>query len=523
VGKRKIQIYDTTLRDGAQSPRITFSLEDKLILTKKLDELGVDYIEGGWPVRGMNSLDSEYFKSVKKLRLKNSKIAAFGSTRRAKSGVKDDLILASLLDADTEVVTIFGKSWDLHVKNVLKISNEENLKLISESVAYLKDHKKEVIFDAEHFFDGYKDDPEYALACIRAAESAGADCICLCDTNGGTLCSEMEAITEDIYEKMKTPLGIHTHNDSDLAVANSLIAVGNGFSQVQGTINGYGERAGNVNLISVIPALSLKMGYESLPKKSLARLTEASHFFYEVANLIPDDKQPYTGKSAFTHKAGVHADAMMKDDRAYEHMRPELVGNVRQIPVTNQAGISSLLFKTKQWGIKLEKEDPRTKEFLAQIKKMEQDGYEFEGADASLNLFIRKNMNKYKPFFELNGLRVIVEDRGGKMHSEAVIRITVKNKLEHTASEGDGPVNAMDNALRKALIRFYPAIEEMHLVDFKVRVVEGSGGTSAKVRVLIESSDKNDVWTTVGVSENIIEASWMALVDSVEYKLLKNK
>ncbi len=521
--KRKIDIYDTTLRDGAQSPKISFSLEDKLLLAKKLDEMGMSYIEGGWPVKGMNSLDSEFFKRVKKLKLKNSKVAAFGSTRRAKSTVKDDLILNSLLEAGTETVTIFGKAWTLHAEKVLKISPEENIILIKESVSYLKDHKKEVVFDAEHFFDGYKDSPEYALKCIKAAEAAGADCICLCDTNGGTLTSEMDAITKDVFSKIKTKLGIHTHNDSDLAVANAIIAVENGFTHVQGTMNGFGERTGNMNLVSLIPALTLKMGYETIPVKQINKLMESAHYFYEVANISPMDSQPYVGKSAFTHKAGVHADAMMKDERAYEHMKPELVGNVRQIPVTNQAGISSLLFKSKQWGIKLEKDDPRTKEFLSKIKKMEEDGYEFEGADASLNLFLKKNLSKYKPFFELKGLRVIVEDKAGTLFSEATIKIKVKDKLEHTAAEGDGPVNALDNALRKALIKFYPAIKDMHLVDYKVRVIEGEEGTSAKVRVLIESSDKKDVWTTVGVSENIIEASWLALVDSVEYKLLKGK
>ena len=521
--KRKIDIYDTTLRDGAQSPKISFSLEDKLLLAKKLDDMGVAYIEGGWPVKGMNSLDFEFFKRVKKLKIKNAKIAAFGSTRRARSTVKDDLILNSLLESDTEVITIFGKTWTLHAEKVLKVTPEENIILIKESVAYLKNHKKEVIFDAEHFFDGYKDSPEYALKCIKAAEDAGADCICLCDTNGGTLGREMDAITKDVFSRIKTRLGIHTHNDSDLAVANAIIAVENGFSQVQGTMNGFGERTGNMNTVSLIPALTVKMGYDSIPLKQINKLTESAHYFYEVANMAPMDNQAYVGKSAFTHKAGVHADAMMKDERAYEHMKPEIVGNIRQIPVTNQAGISSLLFKSKQWGIKLEKNDPRTKEFLSKIKKMEQDGYEFEGADASLNLFLKKNLSKYKPFFGLKGLRVIVEDKGGLLISEATIKIEVGGKLEHTAAEGDGPVNALDNALRKALIKFYPVIKDMHLVDYKVRVVEGAEGTSAKVRVLIESSDKKDVWTTVGVSENIIEASWLALVDSVEYKLLKSR
>jgi 2-isopropylmalate synthase len=518
---KKIKIYDTTLRDGAQSPRISFSLEDKLILARKLDEMGMTYIEGGWPVKGMNSLDSDFFKCIKKLKLKNSKIAAFGSTRRARSKVKDDLILNSLLDAQTEVITIFGKAWALHAEKVLKVSLEENLTIISESVAYLKDRKKEVIFDAEHFFDGYKDNPEYAIKCLKAAEASGADCICLCDTNGGTLTSEINEITNVVFEKVKTELGIHTHNDSDLAVANALAAVENGFTHVQGTMNGYGERSGNMNIVSVIPALTLKMGYDTIPLKQINKLTESSHFFYETANVTPLDSQPYTGKSAFTHKAGVHADAMMKDERAYEHMKPELVGNIRQIPMTNQAGISSLLYKATQLGLKLEKDDPRTKEFLSKIKNMEHDGYEFEGADASLSLFMKKSFSAYRKFFELKGLRVIDEDKSGTLFSEATIKIEVNGKIEHTAADGDGPVNALDNALRKALLKFYPQIKDMHLIDYKVRVIEGVKGTSAKVRVLIQSSDKTDAWTTVGVSENIIEASWLALVDSVEYKLHK--
>jgi 2-isopropylmalate synthase len=521
--KRKIEIYDTTLRDGAQSPKISFSLEDKLLLAQKLDDMGVAYIEGGWPVKGMNSMDLEFFKRVKKLKIRNSKIAAFGSTRRAKASVKEDIILNSLIEAGTGVVTIFGKTWTLHAVNVLKVTPEENIVMIGESVAYLKDHKKEVIFDAEHFFDGYKDNPEYALKCVKAAQAAGADCICLCDTNGGTLTRDMDAITKDVFSKIKTKLGIHTHNDSDLAVANAIIAVENGISQVQGTMNGFGERTGNMNLVSIIPALTFKMGYDCLPLKQINKLTESAHYFYEVANMAPLDSQAYVGKNAFTHKAGVHADAMLKDELAYEHIKPETVGNIRQMPVTNQAGISSLLFKSRQWGIKLEKDDPRTREFLSKIKKMEQDGYEFEGADASLNLFLKKSLSRYKPFFELKGLRVIVEEKEGTLFSEATIKIKVKDKLEHTAAEGDGPVNALDNALRKAIIKFYPEVKDMHLVDYKVRVVEGTKGTSAKVRVLIESSDNKDVWTTVGVSENVIEASWMALVDSVEYKLMKSR
>ncbi len=520
---KKIYIYDTTLRDGAQSARINFSLEDKLLITKKLDELGVDFIEGGWPMKGVNTKDFEYFKKVKKLNLKNAKIVAFGSTRKAKNKVKDDPILNSLLDVETEVITIFGKSWLLHVKNVLHVSPEENLRIIKESIEFLKENKKMVIYDPEHFFDGYKDNPEYAMKCLKTAEQAGADFICLCDTNGGTLPQEMDKITEYIFENIKTPLGIHTHNDSELAVANSIIAVTNGFVMVQGTMNGFGERCGNANLISIIPALSLKMDYSTIPEKSLKKLTEVSHYIYEIANVSPPDSQPYTGKNAFAHKAGVHADAMLKEEKAYEHVNPEIIGNSRRILITDQAGTSSLIFKAKEMGFNLDKTDEATRDLIVKIKELESKGYEFEAADASLFIFLKKNLSHYKPFFELKGLRVINEERSGELFTEATIKIKVKDIFEHTAAEGNGPVNALDNALRKALIRFYPRIKDMRLVDFKVRVIDGAEGTAAKVRVLIESSDKKDIWTTVGVSENIIEASWLALVDSVEYKLLKNK
>jgi len=521
MADKKVFIYDTTLRDGSQSARITFSLEDKLMITKKLDELGVDYIEGGWPMKGVNTKDFEYFTRVKKLKLKNSRIVAFGSTRRAKNSVKNDATLNSLLEAGTKTITIFGKSWGLHVKKVLNTTLEDNLKIIKESVAYLKGHKKEVIFDAEHFFDGYMEDPEYAMKCLRAAEEAGADCICLCETNGGMLVQDMDSITRAVYSEIKTPLGIHTHNDTEMGVANSVIAVHNGFVHVQGTMNGFGERAGNANLVSIIPALQVKMGLQAIPAKSMKKLTEVSHYIYEVANITPDDSQPYVGRNAFTHKAGVHANAMLKESKAYEHMVPEIVGNVRRMPVTDQGGASSLLNKAKEFGMKLEKE--QTRDFLVSIKKMEQEGYEFESADASLNLYLKKKTGKFKPFFELEALRVIDEERGGELFSEATIKLKVKDRMEHTAAEGNGPVNSLDKALRKALIKFYPSIKDMHLVDFKVRVIEGAEGTSAKVRVLIESSDRKDVWTTVGVSENVIEASWRALTDSVEYKLLKDR
>jgi 2-isopropylmalate synthase len=521
--KRKIFIYDTTLRDGSQSAKINYSLEDKLMITRKLDELGVDYIEGGWPMKGVNEKDFEYFKRVKKLDLKCARVAAFGSTRRARNRVQDDATLNSLLESGTKTVTIFGKSWSLHVEKVLGISLAENLNIIRESVAYLKDNKREVIFDAEHFFDGFKENPEYALKCLMAAEEAGADCICLCETNGGAMVNEVDDITKAVMKEIKRPLGIHTHNDSELAVANSLVALANGFSHLQGTMNGFGERAGNANLVSIIPSLTLKMGMETIPAKNLKKLTEVSRFVYEVANITPDDRQPFVGKNAFAHKAGVHANAVLKESRAYEHMEPELVGNTRQILISDQAGASSLMFKAKQLGFDLHKDDPKTKDLIIKIKKLEQEGYEFDGADASLELFLKKNMHKHRTFFDLEGLRVIVEDRNGEMYSEATIKIKVNGQFEHTAAEGNGPVNALDQALRKALIKFYPRVGDMHLIDYKVRVLEGSLGTNANVRVLIESSDKKDVWTTVGVSENIIQASWLALVDSVEYKLLKNK
>lgn len=521
--KRKIFIYDTTLREGAQSARVTYTVEDKLAIAKKLDELGVDYIEGGWPVRGVNEKEFEFFRKAPFLKLQNAKICAFGSTRRVGNKPKDNLILNSLLEANTPVITIFGKCWDLHVVKVLSTTLEENLNMIRESVNYLKSRKKEVIFDAEHFFDGYSANPEYAMKCLKAAQEAGADCITACDTNGGTVVDEMDAVTKVITSSIKIPLGCHIHNDSGLAVANSLIAVNNGFTQVQGTMNGFGERCGNADLASVIPILSIKMGYETIPAKSMKKLTQTSYYLYERVNIPPDDKQPFVGKNAFAHKAGVHANAVMKAAESYEHMNPEIIGNERLMLMSDQAGVSTLVHKAREIGIKLEKDDPRTKEMIAKLKKLESQGYEFEGADASLRLFILKNTSKVNEFFKLLNYRVIVEDRGGEMYDEATVKIDVNGVPEHAAAEGNGLVNALDNALRKALKRFYKKLEDVRLVDYKVRVIEGSSGTSAKVKVFIESSDTTDSWTTVGVSQDIIEASWLALKDSVEYKLLKNR
>jgi 2-isopropylmalate synthase len=518
----KIFIYDTTLREGAQSAKITYTVEDKISIAKKLDELGVDYIEGGWPVKDVNEKEFEFFRQAKKLDLKHSKIAAFGSTRRVKKKAREDVILNSLLLADTKTITIFGKSWDLHVEKVLNTTLDENIDMIRESIDYLKSKKKEVIYDAEHFFDGFKANPDYAMKCILAAQEAGADAIVPCDTNGGATIQDMEKITREVKSRIKTALGAHFHNDSGLAVANSLVAVANGFNQVQGTMNGFGERCGNADLASIIPILSLKMGYLTIPQKNLKKLTETAYFFYERVNIPPDDRQPFVGKNAFAHKAGVHANAVLKVASSYEHMNPEVIGNERIMLMSDQAGVSTLVHKAREIGIKLTKEDPRTRELIVKIKKLESEGFEFEGADASLRLFILKNTSKVKELFKLLSYRVIVEERGGELYDEATIKIEVDGVAEHTASEGNGPVNALDNALRKALKRFYRAIGDVRLVDYKVRVIEGSTGTSAKVKVFIESADNTDSWTTVGVSENIIEASWFALKDSVEYKLLKN-
>jgi len=519
---KKIFVYDTTLRDGAQAAKISLTADDKLVIAKKLDELGVDYIEGGWPVKGVNEKDLDFFKKAKKLKLKNAKLVSFGSTRRVKNNVHQDPFLNTLLEADTPAITIFGKTWDLHVLKVLNTTHEENLKIIKESVEYLKNRKKEIIFDAEHFFDGFRENPEYALMCLKAAEEGGADWITLCDTNGGTTVSEMDRITKNVVENIDIPLGIHTHNDSELAVANSVIAVNNGITQVQGTMNGFGERCGNANLVSILPILTLKMDYETIPKKNFKKLTETAHFVYEIANITPNDSQPFVGKNAFSHKAGVHADAVMKEQTSYEHIAPVEVGNQRQILMSDQAGMASLLYKAGKLGIRLKREDEKTKELIVAIKKKEAAGFEFEGADASLELFIKNHISGKKQSFELEGYKVIVEEHRGEIFTEATVKIKVKGEVAHTVAEGNGPVNALDYALRKAISKFYKKIDEIRLVDFKVRVIEGSSGTGAKVKVFIESSDKSDVWTTVGVSENMIEASWMALVDSMEYKIMKD-
>lgn len=517
-----VRLYDTTLRDGAQTEGISFSVSDKLRIAKKLDDLGIHYIEGGWP--GANPKDGEFFKKAKRLRLKNSEIVAFGSTRRAKVKAKDDVVLKGLLAADTKVITIFGKSWNLQVTDVLGTTLEENLNMVRDSISFLASKGKEVIFDAEHFFKGYKADPGYALQVLKAAVGAGAGCIVLCDTNGGTITSEVSGIIEDIKREIKAPLGIHAHNDCELAVANSIAAVQAGCAHVQGTMNGYGERCGNANLASIIPVLKLKLKIDCISDSQLRELTEASRFVSEMSNMKQMANQPFVGISAFAHKAGVHVNAILKNPKTYEHIEPQSVGNRRRLLISELSGKSAILNKAKELDIELEKEGPKAKKILKTIQSLEHEGYQFESAEASFDLLLRRAMKAFKSYFQLEDFRVMIEKRhGGKMISEAVMKLKVDGKVEHTAAAGDGPVNALDNALRKALAAFYPSLKEMHLSDFKVRVLDEKAGTAAKVRVLIQSQDPKDSWWTIGVSENIIEASWIALVDSIEYKLVKDR
>jgi 2-isopropylmalate synthase len=518
-----IRLYDTTLRDGTQAEDISFLVADKVRITQKLDELGIHYIEGGWP--GSNPKDIAFFKEIKKVSLSRAKIAAFGSTRRAKTTPEKDNNLRTLIQAEPDVVTIFGKTWDFHVREALRITDEQNLELIYDSLAFLKQHVAEVFYDAEHFFDGYKSNPEYALKTLRAAQDAGVDCIVLCDTNGGTLPQEMPPIMAEVKRTVSTPIGIHTHNDADCAVANSLMAVACGAVQVQGTINGFGERCGNANLCSIIPALQLKMGLECLGDIQLARLREISRFVYEQANLVPNRHQPYVGNSAFAHKGGVHVSAIQRHPETYEHIRPELVGNVTRVLVSDLSGRSNILAKAQQFNINLDSKDPITVEILEKIKDLENQGYQFEGAEASFELLMRRALGTIRQFFSIIGFRVIDSKRHDdeKPLSEATVQVKVGGKIEHTAAEGSGPVNALDNALRKALESFYPQLRDMRLYDYKVRVLPAGRGTASVTRVLIESGDRDMRWGTVGVSDNIIDASYQALVDAFQYKLLKDQ
>lgn len=519
----KIKLFDTTLRDGTQGEGVSCSVEDKIKIVQRLDEFGIDYIEGGWP--GSNPKDELLFKKMQSVKLKHARLVAFGSTRHKDCSPNKDKNLLAMVAVKTPVVCIFGKSWDLHVRQALRAELDDNLKMIADSVRFLKSKKLEVIYDAEHFFDGYKANSQYALKTLESAIEAGADNITLCDTNGGMLPHEIKKIINIVKTRFpKISLGIHAHNDSGCAAANSLVAVSEGVNLVQGTINGYGERCGNADLCVIIPNLKYKMMLDCLTDKQLSSLTELSRFVSEITNMIPNDRQPYVGNSAFAHKAGVHVSAMARNTKTYEHINPELVGNRRRILISELSGRTNVLAKAKEFKIDFDKDKESTKKILDAVKKMEHQGYQFEGAEESFILLTQKAVGKYKPFFELEGFRVIIEkDHTGKMFSEATIKLYVNGKEEHTAAEGDGPVNALDNALRKALEKFYPELKQTSLTDFKVRVIDANAGTGAKVRVLIETRDQTDEWSTIGVSPNIIEASWQALVDAVEYKLFKTR
>ena len=519
---KQITIYDTTLRDGSQSQGISFTVNDKIKIAEKLDELGVHYIEAGWP--GSNPKDRELFSVLKKHKFKNSILTAFGSTRRANLKPTQDDNLKELIKSETPTITIFGKSWDFHVTDIIKTTLEENLAMISDSVNFLKNKKREVFYDAEHFFDGYKRNPEYALQTILKAQEAGADCIILCDTNGGTLPTEVRRIVREIRDNFKIPLGIHTHNDMQLAVANSLAAVDEGCTQIQGTFNGLGERCGNADLSVLIGILQTKYKIKSINDHNVKKLMDVSHFISEISNVKLPDNHAFVGHSAFAHKGGVHIDAILKNPLAYEHIEPEIVGNHRRLITSELAGKMPIVLKAKKFNVDLDKKSPEAKRLLKILQQKEHEGYQFEDADASFELFLKREMKKYKPFFKLEGFKVQSEKRiDGKVFAEATVRVNVNGKEEFSASDGDGPVDALDRALRRALTKFYPSVNQMHLSDYKVRVLNSKEAAAARVRVLIESQDETDSWTTVGVHENIIEASWEALIDSIEYKLLKDK
>lgn len=521
----QVQLYDTTLRDGAQQEGISFSVEDKLKIVRKLDELGIQYIEGGWP--GSNPKDVEFFSRAQELCRSKAVLCAFGSTRRPYIKASQDPNLKALVDAKTMVATLVGKSWDRQVTLVLETTLEENLLMITDSIDYLKSKGLMVFFDAEHFFDGYKGNPEYALRTIKAADEAGADYIILCDTNGGSLPYEVASAVEAVRGEVITLLGIHTHNDAELAVANTLIAVQSGVVQVQGTINGYGERCGNANLCSIIPALQLKMGISCLTEEQLAKLTEVSHYISELANLPPVARQPYVGSSAFAHKGGLHVSGIAKWEESYQHIDPEIVGNRSGVLVSELSGVSNIVYKAKEQGFDLSSRGEEARRILEQVKLMESRGFQYEGAEASFELLVRRAQIDYHPPFELVDFMVVVEKRrrltisGEEILAEATVKVKVGEQVIHTASEGNGPVDALDKALRKALIEFYPSLAQVKLVDYKVRILDESAGTEAQVRVLIESSDGEQEWRAVGSSANIIEASWLALADSLEYWLVK--
>lgn len=519
--KKYIELFDTTLRDGTQGATVNISIQDKLFITEKLDEFGIDIIEGGWP--GSNPRDEEYFKEVKKLKLQHAQVCAFGSTARFPDKVKTDNNINKLLQSETPVISIFGKTWRFHSQKSLGLDDSQNEALIFNSVKFLKDAGRKIVFDAEHFFDGYKDDNEFALKMIKAAEQGGADIIVLCDTNGGSIPHEIQQIFLDVRKKVKGPLGIHAHNDGDVAVANSLIAIEAGAVHVQGTINGVGERCGNANLCSIIPNLVLKLDLMDTQQIKLNQLTSLSHFVYEMMNMVPHNRDPFVGNSAFTHKGGIHVSSILKDSRMYEHISPKEVGNRQHVVISDLSGQSNIRYKARELGIELPEGREFSQKFVKYIKSLEYEGFQFDGAEASFELLLLSELNKFEPFFRVTYAKsnVLFNEYAHK-YAEAVLKVKVGDEIEHTAADGNGPVNALDKALRKALRRFYPEIVDIHLVDYKVRVLGDKNGTGAKVRVLVESSDGEATWSTVGVSHDIIEASLQALSDSINYKIYKN-
>ncbi|USG67041.1 citramalate synthase [Brevibacillus ruminantium] len=518
--KPNVCLYDTTLRDGTQGEGVSLSVEDKVKIALRLDQFGIDFIEGGWP--GSNPKDMAFFERMKEVKLQNATITAFGSTCRPLVAAADDENLRALLESGVKAVAIFGKSWDLHVTDALKTTLDENIRMVSDSVRFLKSQGLTVLFLAEHFFDGYKANPVYALRVLEAAESAGADWIVLCDTNGGTLPHEVYEIVKTVKGSLQVKLGIHPHNDCELAVANAIAAVQAGAEQVQGTTNGIGERCGNVNLVSVIPNLQLKLGYSCVEPEQLQQLTKLSRFVAEVCNMAMPNNQPFVGNSAFAHKGGIHVSAVLKDPKTYEHIEPELIGNKRRVLVSELSGQSNLLAKTDELDINVELDKQEAREIIQRIKEREFQGYQYEGAEASLSLMLLAAGGKLEQLFTLDSFKILMEKSADRsILSEATVKLQVNGQLVHTAAEGNGPVNALDNALRKALETHFPCLAEMQLTDYKVRVLDESGATAAKVRVLIESGRNGEKWSTVGVSTNVIEASWEALVDSIRYLLWK--
>lgn len=517
--KSEIELYDTTLRDGSQGEGINFSALDKLRIAEKLDGFGFHYIEGGWP--GSNPKDMEFFSQAARRKWKNALIAAFSMTRRKGTAVEADELMRQILQAETPVATIVGKSWLLHVHEVLRAKPEENLAMIADTIRYLKDHGKRVIYDAEHAFDGYKDQPEYALATWQAAEHAGAECVVLCDTNGGCLPQEIADIVAKARKKLSVRLGIHTHNDAGLGAANALAGLQAGAGQIQGTINGYGERTGNCNLITVMPLLQFKLNQKILPDKSLAKLKELSEFVDEIANVRHDPRQPWVGQTAFAHKGGMHVHAVDRVARSYEHINPEAVGNQRRVLVSDMSGRTNILMKAAELGFKLEPDAPETRAITSEVKRLEGEGYEYEAAEGSLALLIRKSLKHQEPPFQIEGYHVSVRRDRSISVCQASVKVKVDGVTEHTIAEGDGPVNALDGALRRALVKFFPQLKKVQLEDYKVRILDSTAGTGARTRVLIESTDGKDEWGTVGVHDNIIEASVQALSDSFEYRLSK--